>query len=123
MALLDVTDILLDPDFMDTGLVCERLTQVVDEFGMASNVTRLFKFSGVVTNDSGDILERLSAGERIKGTITIHSKFRLSDGSEGKTADIVQWAGLRYTVQNVYNWSHFGQGFVAASCDLIKFSG
>ena len=29
MALLDVSDILCDPDFMDTGLVCERLTQTV----------------------------------------------------------------------------------------------
>ena len=31
MPLLDVSDVLLDPDFMDTSLVCHRQVQTVDE--------------------------------------------------------------------------------------------
>lgn len=123
MALLDVTDIVQDPDFMDLGLVCERQAQTVDDYGIASVSARLIKFSGVVTNDSGDILTRIDAGERIRGSITIHSKFILNDGKSGYTADIVQWQGRRYTVSNVHDYSHFGRGFAAASCDLIPFSG
>lgn len=123
MALLDVTDILLDPDFMDTGLVCERIAQTVNDDGMGVNTTTLTPFSAVVTNDSGDILERIAAGERIKGSITLHTKFTLQDGANGLTADVVRWKGRRYTVSNVADYSHFGRGFAAASCDLIPLSG
>lgn len=123
MALLDVTDILADPDFMDTGLVCERMAQSVNDSGLAVNTTKLKTFSGVVTSNSGDILDRLTDGERIKGSITIHTRFRLSDGSAGFTADIVQWRGARYTVSQANDYSHFGRGFIAANCDLIPLAG
>lgn len=123
MARLDVSDILADPDFMDTGLMCERIAQSVGADGMAVNTTKLYRFAGVVTSDSGDILERIASGERIKGSVTIHTRFQLSDGAAGQTADIVQWRGRRYTVSNVNDYSHFGRGFICASCDLIPFSG
>lgn len=123
MALLDVTDILLDVDFINTGLICERIAQVVGDDGIAVNTPVKKKFSGVVTNDAGDILQRIATGEWIKGSITIHSKFILSDGSNGFTADIVTWQNQRYTVSNTQNYSHFGKGFSASSCDLIPLSG
>jgi len=123
MALLDVTDVLLDPDFMNTGLVCERTAQVVGSDGIAVNTPSFVPFSAVVTNDSGDILERIATGERIKGNITVHTQFVLNDGGAGYTADVVQWRGRRYTVSNVSDYSHFGRGFVAASCDLIPLAG
>lgn len=123
MARLDVTDILSDPDFMDTGLARERMTQTVGADGMAINAKVVRKFAGVVTSDSGNVLDRSPDGERIKGNMTIHTRFDLCDGSAGKTADVVQWQGQRYTVSNVNSYSHFGRGFIVASCDLIPFSG
>lgn len=123
MAFLDVSDILLDPDFMDSSLVCERNVQTVGSNGMATNATTNTPFAGVVTSDNGDLLERNPDGERIKGNLTIHTRFQLDDGGAGNTADIVQWQGRRYTVTVVNDWSHFGRGFVVASCDLIPLSG
>lgn len=123
MALLDVTEVLLDPDFIDMGIVCERNVQTVGSNGRAVNTPTEIIFCGVVTSDSGDILERIQAAERIKGSITIHTKFSLNDGSVGFSADIVRWQGRRYTVSNVNDYSHFGPGFVCASCDLIPLSG
>ena len=123
MARLDVTEILTDPDFVDTTLVCERATQTIGTNGIAVNTAQLLKFAGVVTSDQGDILERLEGVERIKGSITIHSRFRLKDGSPGQTADIIRWQGRRYTVSNVNDYSHFGRGFIVASCDLIPLQG
>ena len=96
MALLDVSDILLDPDFMNTGLVCERNTQTIGLDGIAVNTPALTPFSGVVTSDNGDILQRGDFGERIKGSITIHTRFALIDGTTGFTADIVRWQGRRW---------------------------
>lgn len=124
MAQLDVTEILLDPDFMDTGLVCKRSTQTVGDNGRATNTATSTPFAGVVTSDKGDILERIAGGERKKGSITIHTMFRLTAGSgEDSIADIVTWQGRDYTVSNVNDYSHFGRGFVAASCDLLPLAG
>lgn len=123
MALLDVSDIILDPDFADTGIVCERATQTIGEDGMAHNETKRIKFTGVVTPDMGDVLERLDSGERVKGRITIHSRFPLRDGAEGGSADIIVWKGKRYTVSRVSDLTNFGRGFTRASCDVIPFSG
>ncbi|AOI65553.1 hypothetical protein WS51_18295 [Burkholderia territorii] len=123
MAFLDVTDVLLDPDFMDTGLLCNRMTQTVDAHGRAQNAVASTPFSAVVTSDKGDILHRNADGSRIIGSITLHTMFRLMDGSAGHDADEVVWAGRTYTVVNVNDYSHFGRGFVCATCDLKPLSG
>ena len=123
MALIDVSDILCDPDFADRGIVCERNIQTIGEDGMAHNETKRIKFTGVVTPDTGDLLERLDEGERVKGRITIHSQVPLRDGAEGGSADIVIWKGKRYTVSRISDLTNFGRGFTRASCDVIPFSG
>ncbi|WP_079218928.1 hypothetical protein [Herbaspirillum robiniae] len=123
MALLDVTEVLLDPDLMDVGIVCCRQDQTVGDDGMAVNTETQTPFAGVVTSDSGDILQRIAEGSRIVGSITIHTIFRIQDGAAGRDADEVIWDGRRYTVSNVNNYSHFGRGFVAATCDLKPLSG
>jgi galactose-6-phosphate isomerase len=122
MALIDVSEILSDPDFADV-LICERIAQTVGEDGIAVNTPSLFTFVGVVTNDAGDQLDRGGGGERMTGNITVHSAFRLQQGAPGFTADIVRFKGRRYTVSQVGDYSHMGAGFVAATCDLIPLSG
>ncbi len=123
MAFLDVTEVLLDPDFMDTGLICNRMTQTVDDHGRAQNTVASTPFAAVVTSDKGDILHRNADGSRIIGSITLHTMFRLMDGSADYDADEVVWAGRTYTVVNVNDYSHFGRGFVCATCDLKPLSG
>ncbi|MDN7494835.1 hypothetical protein QZM89_06535 [Burkholderia gladioli] len=125
MAFLDVTDVLLDPDFMDTGLICNRMTQTVDAYGEATNTATPIPFSAVVTSDSGDILHRNADGSRIVGSITLHTPFRLRDGGPDATADAdeIVWQGATYTVVNVNDYSHFGRGFVCATCDLKPLTG
>lgn len=123
MAQLDVSEILLDPDFMDTGLLCLRSVQVVGDNGRATTADTTTRFAGVVTSDKGDILERLAGGERKKGSITIHTIFKLTAGEGDTTADIVTWQGKRYTVSNVNDYKHFGRGFVCATCDLLPLKG
>ena len=122
MAFLDVTDIVLDPDFVDR-LVCERIEQIVSDGGIAVNTPTEVPFFGCVTINTGDTLERMPTGERVKGAITVHTKFRLIAGVDEHTADVLQWKGRRFTVAGVDDYSHFGRGFVAATCDLIPLSG
>ncbi|MGU2444433.1 hypothetical protein ACTXHA_28870 [Burkholderia cenocepacia] len=125
MAFLDVTDVLLDPDFMNLGLICNRMTQITDEKGRAHNTPSSIPFNAVVTSDKGDILHRNADGSRIIGSITLHTPFRLRDGGPDNTADAdeIVWQGATYTVVNVNDYSHFGRGFVCATCDLKPLSG
>lgn len=122
MPLLDVAEILLDPDFVDS-LVCARMTQTVDDNGVATDAPTTAPFWGVVTNNSGDLLMRMAEGSHVKGSITVHSQFLLQAGSDGLDADVVTWNGRQYTVTNVGDWSRFGIGFTAANCELIPLSG
>lgn len=122
MPLLDVSEILLDPDFVDS-LVCARNTQTVDDSGIATDTPNCIPFYGVVTNNTGDLLMRLAEGSRITGSITVHSQFNLIAGADGIDADIVTWNGRQYTVTNVGDWSRFGIGFTATNCELIPLSG
>lgn len=123
MALLDVSEVLLDPDFMDS-MTCTRFALSVSSAGVGSRTSTSTTFYGVVTSNNGDILERMASGERIKGSITIHTKYRLRDGSgAAQTADEVTFRGQIYTVSQVNDYSHFGQGFIAANCDLKTLGG
>ncbi|WYX08221.1 hypothetical protein WJ973_23650 [Achromobacter xylosoxidans] len=123
MPLLDVTEVLLDPDFLDTSLVCTRQTQTTNEYGEAVNAQEAIPFSGVVTSDQGDILDRIAEGSRIKGSILICTKFTLIPGTAGRDADLVTWQGRQYTVSNVNDYTTYGPGFVEAVCDLIPLQG
>jgi hypothetical protein len=123
MPWLDVSEVLLDPQFCDTGLTCTRNTQTVGLNGLAANTPTVTPFYGVVTSDKGDILERMAEGSRVKGSITIHTKFALQDGRSGLDADVVTWQGRKYTVSNVNDYSTYGAGFVDASCDLMPLAG
>lgn len=122
MALLDVSDIVLDPDFADT-LQCIRSTQVIGTNGRASNTPVTTSFTGVVTQNEGDLLDRIETGQKIKGSITVHSKYPLIEGAPNVTADIVVWKGRQYTVTRLDDYSHFGRGFTAAQCDLLPIAG
>ncbi len=125
MALLDVTEVLLDPDFMDRSLSVKRSAQAVGADGLAvlSTLPTPISFAGVVTSNNGSLLTRIAEGERVADTIIIHSMFGLSDGQAGQTADIVTWQGKQWTVVSVNDYSHFGRGFVSAVCELIPLTG
>jgi galactose-6-phosphate isomerase len=123
MALIDVSELMCDPDFADLNIPYERNTQTVGANGLATLATKRGFFTGVVLSDGGDKLERTPDGERIKGSITIRTKFPLIDGDDGKTADIITWKGKRYTVSTVSDYSNWGRGFVTAQCALLPLSG
>ena len=123
MALLDVSEVLFDPDFMDSSLVVTATTQTIGANGLAVNATIDQTFSGVVTNNNGDMLQRLADGERVTGNILIHTVYRLSAGKGYRAADVVTWRGQKYTVKGIVDYTNFGRGFIVADCDILPFSG
>ncbi|HFI6420550.1 head-tail adaptor [Citrobacter portucalensis] len=123
MPFLDVTDVLLDPDFCDYTLVCTRNTQTVDADGFATNVSQDIPFNGVVTVDRSLEAKRMAAGQSIGGAILVVTQFRLTQGKSGLDADVVLYNGRHYRVTFVDPYTSYGAGFVQAHCELMEFNG
>ncbi|EIU7558139.1 head-tail adaptor [Providencia rettgeri] len=123
MPLLDVSEILLDPDFVDMSLVCHRSTQVTDDDGFTKNSMQNLPFAGVVTVDRSLEAKRIEAGQAIGGAILIVTQFRLTQGYQGVDADIVTYQGRKYRVTFVDPYTAYGAGFVQAHCELMEFDG
>nr|DAI72347.1 MAG TPA: head closure knob [Caudoviricetes sp.] len=123
MPFLDVTDVLLDPDFCDYTLVCTRKTQVLDADGIATNIGQDIPFNGVVTVDRSLEAKRMAAGQSIGGAILVVTQFRLTQGKPGLDADVVTYNGRHYRVTFVDPYTSYGAGFVQAHCELMEFNG
>ncbi|EMH1202267.1 head-tail adaptor [Serratia marcescens] len=123
MPLLDVTEVLLDPDFVDTTLVCHRQIQSRDDDNFTTNTQQDIPFSGVVTVDRSLEARRMAAGQNINGAILIVTQFRLTQGQPGLDADIVTYRGREYRVTFVDPYTAYGAGFVQAHCELMEFEG
>ncbi|EOQ63907.1 hypothetical protein F935_01537 [Acinetobacter calcoaceticus ANC 3811] len=118
MANLDVSDVLLDPDFMELGIICNRTSVIVGNNGRAQGTTTTTPFSGVVTTNSGLKMDRRADGTLIKGAINIHTQFALTSGDAKTKADEIIWKGQTYIVSQVLDNLHYGQGFIKAICEL-----
>ncbi|WP_312384840.1 head-tail adaptor [Atlantibacter subterraneus] len=123
MPFLDVTEVLSDPDFCDSTLVCTRKTQTVDADGFAINTDQDIPFDGVVTVDRSLEARRMAAGQVISGAILIVTSFRLTQGKPGQDADVVLYNGRHYRVTFVDPYTSYGAGFVQAHCELMEFNG
>ena len=129
MPFLDVSEVLLEPDFVDTSLVCRRQTQTTDEDNFPTNTELSIPFSGVVTIDRALEAKRMAAGQNINGAILIVTQFRLtqgikaSNGGPNLDADLVAYDGGLYRVTFVDPYTRYGAGFVQAHCELMEPGG
>jgi hypothetical protein len=123
MPLLDVSDVLDDPDFADDSLICMRNPQTMGEDGRAISVPVPIPFSGVVTAMSGQELLRKPDGEYNQGTISIVTRFLLYTGNTALSADVVVWNGNSYTVTQIDDYSRYGSGFCQATAELQQLAG
>lgn len=129
MPFLDVTEVLTDPDFCDTSLVCHRQTQTVDEDNFPKNTPQDIPFSGVVTVDRSLEARRMMEAQNINGAILIVTQFRLTQGQPATDstprldADVVTYSGRDYRVTFVDPYTRYGAGFVQAHCELMDFDG
>lgn len=123
MPSLDVSDVLLDPDFMTSDLVCNQQTVIMGGNGRPQSTLLSTPFSGVVTTNNGLNMDRREDGTLIKGAINIHTQFVLTSGNASSKADEIIWKGKTYIVSQVLDNEHYGAGFVKAICELKPLSG
>lgn len=124
MPFLDVTDVLLDPDFCDTTLTYKHRVVQVDSDGFATTViSDPLPFSGVVTVDSSIQAQLRMSGQTVNGNILVITATRLTSGGTGVLGDLVKYQGREYLVMSVDPYTAYGAGFVQAHCELNPIDG
>lgn len=119
MPVLDVTEILGDPDFAQQIMV-RRGVLTEDDNGRGSmSYPPDVSTSAVVVPASGYDLMRLPDAERNEEHIRVYTQFPLSIGQgPSQTADLIIFHGKQYVVTQLDDYTDFGAGFVSALCAM-----
>jgi hypothetical protein len=122
MALIDVSDLLRDPDFTNVVTLIRRAV-AVNEHGENVMTETPCYITAVVQGDNTETLEKLPDGARLSDAITVFYRGTLSAERPGGYADIIVWQGRRYQVREVIeDFLNYGAGFTKAICILEAVS-
>jgi hypothetical protein len=117
MANLGVSELMTDPDFVDTmtlitarSLVSSRGENMVEEQSIIS--------CGSVQPASGRTIDRLPQALRVANVSSFWFKGVIEVGQGGKTRypSLFLFRGQRYRVQVVFDWSNWGEGYCEGTC-------
>lgn len=117
--MIDLSDIVNDPDFA-TAFEVETRAEKVGDDGRATFDVATQMATGVVIPD-GESLKRQPDGSRLSGSIEVYTCNALWPADEARQADVVIWNGARYTVMAVSDFSRW-DGLRVASCELVPFT-
>lgn len=126
MPALDVSDLILDPDFCEV-LTIYRREQVMDSLGRATVTPVLIAPApyGVVEPQDDQPLQRGPEQQNLPQLLEVHTQFRLRSASLDPATsklyqpDVIVWNGDQFLVNRVINWSKYGRGFIRAACSSV----
>lgn len=115
---IDVSDILLDPDFTENfGITVLRRQEIIDTHGRVSVRTATYEnVTASVIPIADTPMIRGPEQQHLPQLIEVHTTFRLQGIAPGYQPDIVIWNNTQFVVNKVQNWSRYGGGFVQADC-------
>lgn len=122
MALIDISELLSDPDFADDFTVIRSTRQVGDDGRTTDSPTYYYTYGVVQPGErlrDGSGLSQMTDLERAGRDIHIVTPFRLLPLTHTTAPDQVVWNGQNYRVLHTADWTNYGQGFVTAKCELI----
>lgn len=110
MADLDVSEMLLDPDFVDPIQIIRR-TSIVDSHG--KNV-----ISELVTNSIASVqpakfkdIQRLPEAMRLSDIRSFYLRAEIVKDGASDYPDILMFKGKRFQIQTAAPWGNFGSGW------------
>lgn len=118
MALIDVSELLLDPDFTDPIKIF-RKKQTFNDFGEGVYTEQKIETVAVV-QWGGVAFNKFPKGTHFDRDIIIYCKIPLFGMDSDSYCDEVEFQGRRYMVQRVTETAgNWGQGFTTAEATLI----
>jgi hypothetical protein len=123
MALLDVSELLFDPDLCDLVTVTRRTATVSTDTGRAGFTTTVFPnvVMFVLIADPSD-QQRSPEATNIPRAIDVVTNFRLHGPSEGQLADVITYMGSDYTLTEIKPHAKWGAGFVKGKATSMNAS-
>ncbi len=126
MPLVDVTDILVDPDIAGQSFTVIRRQETVNDFGESTVTVERIDAVGSVQPEGDNDLIREEGQDAQALTAIIVTTFRLRGVSKGPNAsrykpDIILWQGNYLEVMSLKSWGDFGYGFVEATATSVHY--
>lgn len=122
MALIDVSDLLLDPDFTNTVTLIRRASSI-NIHGEHDMVETPSQIIASVQGLSAEDLVRMPEAARLQGMIAVYFRGKLMAESPNGYADVIVWQGKRHQVATVdESFMNFGAGFTRAICKMEEVS-
>lgn len=104
---LDMSDVLLDPDFR-TDFAVVRSVESVDGHGRTQTTTTELQVQGVIHPATEEELKILPEAQRVEEIIAVYTATRLTAGDDTHGADRAAWQGGTYKVLKVLDYGQFG---------------
>ncbi|MGD8188568.1 hypothetical protein ACQCN2_01075 [Brevibacillus ginsengisoli] len=104
--MLDVSEVITDPDFAQTFIVHRKSDTWSSGRTVSSEVS--LSMIGIVTVADADTLEQLPEGDRVTGMMCFYSTQELFRTREQGTSDEIEWRGERYRVKKVFPYGDYG---------------
>lgn len=115
MGNIDVSDLLLDPDFVDAMTVITRKPKVNSK-GENILIDNPVVSVGSVQPASGRTIMKLPDEFRVANVSSFWFKGSIIATAPGKYSSVIIFKGLRYQVQTVFDWSNWGAGWCEGTC-------
>lgn len=113
---LDVSDLLLDPDFAGFLTIQRRAEVLVKGRPSGTPGTISPQPVGVIIPQNDSPMVRGPDQQNLPRLIQVHTPFRLRGASTGYEPDLVIYLGAPYVVNKVQDFSPYGAGFIQADC-------
>ena len=126
MPLVDVNDLLVDPDIAGQLFTVLRRQQQVNNFGEMTWLTQRIPAVGSIQPTGDNQLIRQEGADAQADTIQIVTSFRLRGVASGPNntqfkPDMILWQGNFYEVFVINSWSDFGRGLIDATATSVKY--
>jgi hypothetical protein len=118
MALLDVSELMTDPDFVMNFSIVRR-TPTVNQYGENElTVVSTDTAVGSIQAATGEVAKRLPDGVQLDKFKTVFTKSVIRADASGSYPDQIIYKGQTYNVFKVYPWEDFGDGWYMVDIEL-----
>jgi len=115
MANIDVSELMVDPDFVDPMVIIRR-TPFVDNLGQNQLKEQGFNTYGSIQSISGKTLQRIPEALRVANGMSFFVKGQIIADGTCRYPDILVFNGVRFAVQVVFDWCNWGEGYSEGTC-------
>lgn len=115
MALIDVTELLVDPDFVDDMSVITRYP-LVNSLGENIFKETILESVGSIQAVTGDAVNKIPELMRSENVSSFWFKGEIVTTIDCKYSSIIVFEGKRYQVRHVFDWTNWGQGWCEGLC-------